>query len=148
MNGYLMQERQFARGEGLFVESFSPENKYGVVFEDDGETAYFYAVEKDAEGQGLRVLDALHIYEARAEQATAIEAAGPEPVAAAAVPSKLNIVWSKDWEKCALVIDGFCHALFDFKAHGGYNINEFPPPNAIWTMGDRKLTGELIKDLF
>jgi hypothetical protein len=50
--------------------------------------------------------------------------------------------------KCALVIDGLCHALFDFIAHGGYNINEFPPPNELWTQGDRKLTMELMQKLF
>jgi hypothetical protein len=167
MNGYLMQEQRFTRGEDNFIESFSPENRYGVVFEDDGDTAYFYAVEKDAEGQGLRVLDALHIYET--DEA---EGAGPEPAAkskakpkaaakgkpkappekAAPPPekklSKLILVWSKDWKKCALVIDGYCHAIFDFEAQSGYNINEFPPPNSIWTKGERKLTDELIKSLF
>jgi hypothetical protein len=132
MNGYLMQEKRLVRGEDSFIESFSQENKHGVVFEDDGETGYFYAVERDEEGQGLRVLDALHIYE--------VEAGGSE--------SKLLIVWSRDWEKCALVIDGFCHAIYDFKARGGYNINEFPPPNEIWTQGERKLTDELIRSLF
>ncbi len=134
MRGYLMQERDIVRGADAFIESYSPENKHGVVFEDDGETGYFYAVEKDAEGQGVRILDALHIYEsADTKQAK---------------PSKLLIVWSKDWEKCALVIDGFCHAIYDFKIQGGYNINEFPPPNAIWTKGERKLTDELIKSIF
>ncbi|HXB94483.1 MAG TPA: DUF2251 domain-containing protein, partial [Puia sp.] len=63
MNGYLMQERDWTPGEDLFLESFSPENHFGVVFEDDGETAYFYAVEKDDEGAGLRILDALHVFE-------------------------------------------------------------------------------------
>lgn len=114
MNGYLMQERQWTPGEDLFVESFSPESPYGVVFEDDGQTAYFYAVEKDREGTGLRVLDALHIRETEES--------------AAQKPGRLQIVWSRDWMKSALVLDGLCHALFDFIAHGGYNINEFPPP--------------------
>jgi hypothetical protein len=50
--------------------------------------------------------------------------------------------------KCALVIDGYVHALFDFEAHGGYNINEFPPPNEFWTKGERKLTDEVIQNLF
>jgi hypothetical protein len=129
-------------GEDNFVESFSPENNYGVVFEDDGDTAYFYAVEKDPQGHGLKVLDALHIYESD-------EVGQPgedgQPVKS---PSKLLIVWSKDWLKCALIIDGFCHAIYDFQAHGGYNINEFPPPNDVWTKGDRKLTDELVKSLF
>lgn len=135
-----MLERQWTPGEDLFAESFSPESPYGVVFEDDGQTAYFYAVEKDAEGTGLRVLDALHIRETGGENAEPLDPAQP--------PSKLQIVWSRDWMKCALVIDGLCHALFDFIAHGGYNINEFPPPNELWTQGDRKLTMELMQKLF
>jgi hypothetical protein len=148
MNGYLMQERQWTPGEDLFVECFSPESPYGVVFEDDGQTAYFYAVEKDKEGTGLRVLDALHIRETGIgpEEEEGGELA--EFPRAAQKPSKLQIVWSKDWMKSALVIDGLCHALFDFIAHGGYNINEFPPPNEFWTQGDRKLTMELMQKLF
>jgi hypothetical protein len=155
MNGYLMQERQWTPGEDLFVESFSSENLYGVVFEDDGQTAYFYAVEKDKEGAGLRVLDALHIRETGVEPAEdghvedgAGQASDNGPVPTAQKPSKLQIVWSRDWMKSALVIDGYCHALFDFIAHGGHNINEFPPPNEFWTQGDRKLTMELMQRLF
>jgi hypothetical protein len=134
MNGYLMQEQDWVPGQDLFIESFSPESRYGVVFEDDGEAAYFYAVERDSEGAGVRVLDALHIHESEDQ--------------AGAKPSPLKIVWSRDWMKCALVIDGYCHALFDFEAHGGYNINEFPPPNDFWSKGDRKLSDELIQKLF
>ncbi|GGB10054.1 DUF2251 domain-containing protein [Puia dinghuensis] len=135
MNGYLMQEQDWVAGEDLFVESFSPENSYGVVFEDDGETAFFYAVEKDKTSGELRVLDALHIHESNEDD--------PEPATA-----QLKIIWSKDWLKVALVIDDHVHALFDFEAHGGYNINEFPPPNDFWTQGDRKLSNEMIRQLF
>jgi hypothetical protein len=164
MNGYLMQEQSFRRGEDCFLESFSPENNYGVVFEDDGETGYFYAVEKDPGGHGLRVLDALHIYEAdsgdeedqtNAETQTAtsgsVEGASQQKPRGDSNPeaaSKLLIVWAKDWKKCALIINGSCHAIFDFEAHGGYNINEFPPPNDFWTKGERKLTDELVKRYF
>jgi hypothetical protein len=190
MNGYLMQEQQWIPGEDLFVESFSPENSYGVVFEDDGQTAYFYAVEKDKEGAGLRVLDALHIQET-GDEPEEDEDMDDEPGAGLAdedvadedddgdddegniaddadseeepeingnvadgkppggLPAnKLQIVWSNDWMKCALVIDGFCHALFDFEAKGGYNINEFPPPNQFWTQGDRKLNDDMMRQLF
>ena len=138
MNGYLMQDLQFTPGQENFIESFSPENSFGVVFEDDGETGYFYAVEKDKDGTGLRILDALHIYEV--EEDPAVQEGGS--------PSKLLIVWSRDWMKCALVIGGYCQALFDFEAQGGYNINEFPPPNDIWTKGGRKLTDELVQRYF
>jgi hypothetical protein len=136
MNGYLMLEKEWRPGDDLFLESFAPENHFGVVFEDDGEAAYFYAVEKDDAGAGLQILDALHIHE-RDET--------DEPSTSA---SRLQILWSRDWVKCALLIDGLVHALFDFQTHGGYNINEFPPPNAIWTNGDRHLTDELIRQSF
>jgi len=136
MNGYLMHEQNLVAGEDTFIESFAPENNYGVVFEDDGDTAYFYAVERDKDGHGSVILDALHIYQSG-------EGENGAPPA-----SKLLIVWSKDWLKCALIIDDFCHALFDFEAHGGYNINEFPPPNDFWTRGERKLTEERLRELF
>ncbi|HWK02269.1 MAG TPA: DUF2251 domain-containing protein [Puia sp.] len=158
MKGYLMQEQAFVPGKDNFIESYAPENNYGVVFEDDGETGYFYAVEKDKEGAGLRVLDALHIYEAAeflADKAAAAigqtPVSPPEKKAGAAdgiSPSKLLVIWSRDWMKCALVIDGSCQAIYDFEAQGGYNINEFPPPNDIWTKGDRKLTDEMVRTLF
>lgn len=137
-----MQELSFVQGEDTFLESFSPENLYGVVFEDDGDTAYFYAVEKDPAGGGLKILDALHIYEAPDPDDP------PPPGSGEGGSSKLLIVWSKDWMKCALVLDGYCQAIFDFQAQGGYSINEFPPPNGIWTRGERKLTNELISSLF
>lgn len=139
-----MQEGEWTPGEDLFLESLSPENKFGVVFEDDGDTAYFYALEMDQEGTGMRILDALHIDERAGDP----EAEEKEERAAALKPNRLQIVWSHDWMKSALVIDGYCHALFDFEGQGGYNINEFPPPNKIWTQGDRKLTDELMRRLF
>jgi hypothetical protein len=134
MNGYLMQQQTFVAGEDTFIESLSLENKYGVVFEDDQETGYFYAIEIDPETKQQRILDALHIYETDD---------GKEKK-----QSSLLIIWSKDWLKCALVIDDECHAIFDFKNQGGYNINEFPPPNAFWTKQERKLTDEIIQKIF
>jgi hypothetical protein len=136
MKGYLMQEKKLLAGQDTFIESVSPENNYGVVFEDDGETAYFYALERDPTSQEPRILDALHIYQT--------EETGVEDK----TPQKLMIIWSRDWMKAALVIDGRCHGLFDFKEHGGYNINEFPPPAGPWTKRGRKLTNELLSDLF
>jgi hypothetical protein len=152
MNGYLMQEQKWIPGEDLFLESFTPENRYGVVFEDDGDAAYFYAVEKDTEGAGLRILDALHIHETESEEEDNAENPAPaskgQPEIAKAAAKPLLIIWARDWMKCALVIEGYCHALFDFKEQRGYNINEFPPPNDLWTKGDRKLTDALIRSLF
>ena len=134
MKGFLMQRQTVTAGQETFIESFSPENNYGVVFEDDGETGYFYAVELDPVSKEQRILDALHIYEA--EDSNAQES------------KQLLIIWSKDWLKCALVVGGICNAIFDFKDQGGYSINEFPPPNDIWTKHPRALTDDIINQLF
>ena len=44
MKGYLLKEQQFTAGEDTFIDSDSSENNYAVVFEDDTETGYFYAL--------------------------------------------------------------------------------------------------------
>ena len=36
MNGYLIQDQEWMAGQDTFIESVSSENRYGVVFEDDG----------------------------------------------------------------------------------------------------------------
>ena len=135
MKGYLLQKKVLDPGQKVFLDSYSPENSYGVAFEDDGESGYFYALEKTAQSNQPRILDALHIFES-AERMDDNK------------PVELMIVWTTDWLKCALILDGSCHALFDFENQGGYNINEFPPPNSFWTKHNRKLTTEIIQSIF
>lgn len=135
MRGYLLAEKSFTPGEDTFVESVSSENNYAVVFEDDADTGYFYALELTPGTDGQRILDALHIY--------TVEDIVEDPG-----QWHLKIIWSRDWLKCALIINGHCHALFDFENQGGYNLNEFPPPNDFWTKGDRSLTNERINAIF
>ncbi len=133
MNGYLMQEQSVHRGQPTFIESTNPENLFAVVFEDDGETGYFYALQNQEGGGEPVILDALHIYQvSEKEEGT----------------TRISIVWSKDWLKSALVLNNTCHALFDFEKQGGHNISEFPPPNEIWTKGERTLTNEMIGAIF
>lgn len=135
MNGYLMQQRVIVLGNDVFVESRSLENKYGVVFESNDETGYFYAIEMDDATNGQRILDALHIFttEEISQQKRQID---------------IKIIWTKDWLKCALILDDECHAVFDFEKQGGYSINEFPPPNSFWTKQERKLTDNILKEIF
>jgi hypothetical protein len=135
MKGYLLKEQAFSPGEDTFVESSSSENSYAVIFEDDAETGYFYALEVNKDTGEQKILDALHIYES---------ATAPGKGKSAVV----KIIWSTDWLRCALVINNYCHAAFDFQNQGGYNRNEFPPPNEIWTKGERKLTDEMVEQLF
>lgn len=135
MNGYLLREQEYTAGEDTFIECITDENNYGVVFEDDTDTGYFYAVEMEPGTGKMNILDALHIYNV-------------EEVPEEQRKGKIRIIWSKDWQRCALVINNYCHAVFDFENHGGYCRNEFPPPNAIWTKGNRTLTNEMVNALF
>lgn len=135
MKGYLLRQQAYTAGEDTFIESTSNENNYAVVFEDDTYTGYFYAVELDPQTGKQRILDALHIY--NSEEVPAEQRAGV-----------IKIFWSTDWLRCALVINNFCHAVFDFEHHGGYCRNEFPPPNSFWTKGDRTLTNEMVAAFF
>ncbi len=135
MKGYLLKEQSITIGENTFIECVSSENDFAVMFEDDTESGYFYAAEKSRETQDIRILDMLHIYDV-------------ESIAEPERSAVLSVIWSTDWMKCALVINSYCHAVFDFGNHGGYNRHEFPPPNAIWTQGDRKLTDKMISAFF
>jgi hypothetical protein len=135
MKGFLLREQPFTVGEDTFVECMSNENNYGVVFEDDTDTGYLYAVEVEPGSGKQNILDALHIYN--------VEVIPPEQR-----KGNLTIIWSTDWQRCALIINNYCHAVVDFENHGGYCRNEFPPPNSIWTKGDRKLTNEMVAAFF
>jgi len=135
MKGYLLKEQAFVAGEETFIESNSSENNYAVVFEDDTETGYFYALEINKETGAQQILDALHIYEA-------------EDIEAGKRPGVAKIIWSTDWLKCGLLINNYCQAVFDFAQQGGYCRNEFPPPNSFWTRGERTLTDTMVAVFF
>ena len=52
-------EETFTVGQDTFFDSISPTTTYGVTFEDDLTTGYFYAVETKSD---INILDALHIH--------------------------------------------------------------------------------------
>lgn len=135
MKGYLLKEQHIRIGADTYIESFAAENNYGVMFEDDTDTGYFYAGERHSATNELRILDMLHIYDVRS-------------IAEAEKRATLSIIWSTDWLKCALVINSYCHAVFNFSDHSGYNRNAFPPANDIWSGPERKLTDEMVTVIF
>lgn len=134
MRGFLLREQALTPGTDTFIECVSEENNFAVVFEDDTDTGYFYALELDPEKGTQRILDALHIYQVEEEE---------KPAA-----GMLQIIWSTDWLKCALVINNKCQAVFDFENQAGYNRSEFPPPNETWTKQERTLREDVIKEMF
>jgi hypothetical protein len=123
----ICEELIFSVGEETFVTS-STNNGYAVVFEDNGETGYFYAVRQNAE---LEILDALHIYNV-------------EDVVDRAKPSTLKLLWTTDESKAFLSINNYYHAVFDFQARAGYGRNGFPGPNKWTLVKERLLTESLL----
>ena len=120
-------------GENTFFSSILPGNAYGVVFEDDLRTGYLYAVNNTPD---LIILDALHIYDVH-------------NVTDKDKPSKLQIAWTEDGWIASLLINNYCHAIFDFKNKAGYCRNGFPPANGSWAVSvNRSLTDGLIKEIF
>jgi len=61
------------------------------------------------------------------------------------IPSTVQIVWSRDGLKSALVINRFPHAVFDFQASRGYCRNDFPPPTGDWSKEGHAWTDEAIE---
>ena len=111
---HVTAEQEFAIGKATVVEGRAPEGPFVAVFEDDQETAYFYALDTSAPGNSIR--DALHIYN----------------VANVTDREKLSTVkigWSKDSQKAVLLINGHPHAIFDFEAKRGYCRTGFPSPS-------------------
>ncbi|HDJ0859416.1 TPA: DUF2251 domain-containing protein [Escherichia coli] len=91
-----------------------------AVFEDDGNTGYFYALDESVEGNPVR--DAVHIYNV-------------EDISDAHIPSDVKIGWSEDCLKCVLLINGYPHGVFDFEGKNGYCRSGFPPPvNHEWSV--------------
>jgi hypothetical protein len=109
------REETLTVGEGGFVDCASHVPPFAVVFEDDRDTGYFYAIEMDAEGDDYQILDALHVYTA------ANVADGDEPV-------RFQIAWTDDGRRALLLIEGAPWAAFDFERKQGLSRSDFPPP--------------------
>lgn len=97
-------EETFIIGEDTFFESVSSTTSFGVTFEDDLTTGYFYAVDTKPD---LKILDALHIYNVT-------------DVVDKDKPCKIQIVWSDNGLIASLLINDYCHAIFDFDKRAGY----------------------------
>jgi hypothetical protein len=123
-------------GTPLVLDSDSPQAGFGVVFEDDGETGYFYAIDLDDEAP--RILDAVQIYDV--DDAAEIRSAH----AALAI----RIVWSADGTKAGLFLANKLNAAFDFSRRAGYCLSGYPGAGDGWTRHDwrwAKAAGDLFR---
>jgi hypothetical protein len=131
MKATVVLEQSIHVGSPTVVEGPSPAARFSAVFEDDGETVYFYGLDGSREDP---VLGALHAYIVRS-------------VSDRHPPSSLRIAWSPDGLKVVLLINDHPHAVFDFSAKRGYCRTNFPPPDKNWTQFDYRWD-ESVLDLF
>lgn len=116
----------FTVGTPKVLESFFEHVPYGVVFEDDGDTGYFYAASQDG------ILDALHIYNV-------------EDVSDKHIPNHVLILWDDACTIAALCINDYIHAVYDFVEQAGYCRNGFPEAQGEWVkVENRVLDDELL----
>ena len=121
MPGVLVAEGTITVGQPVVVEGPAPNSHFGAVFEDDGETAYFYGM--DFNSQSQPIVDARHIYNVA-------------QVSDRSVPSVVHIVWTVDGLKAALMINNYPHAVIDFAARRSYCRTGFPKPSDEWSEHD------------
>ena len=115
MKPFLGNQAEITVGEPVVLESDAPSGERGVVFEDDGDTGYFYA--RDYRVEGKMFVDAMHIYSVKG-------------VVDADRPSSIRIIWTRDFSKSALLINDAPYGIFDFKDKIGYCQDKFPEPDA------------------
>ena len=120
----MSSESHVARiGDKFILQLDAPSRLLTVVFEDDGDTGYFYALAPTPSGE-LELLDALHVYNAEADlRGTDI---------------RLELAWSADGARAGLRVNAALWALFDFEAERGWSRSNFPPPAGKWRMDEAR----------
>ena len=111
LGSHIRLEESISYGTPAVHISPSPTERFSVVFEDDGDTGYFYARDADA------IVDAMQIYVASAQSGSAT----------------LQIAWADDGLKAVAVIARTPQAVFDFAARHGYCRRNFPEPAEGWS---------------
>ena len=99
-------------GQETFIESCPTTGNNAVVFEDNGETGYLYAIERAA-GEELKILDAINIYDVA-------------NVTDKNIPSEVKIFWNDDFDKVGLVINAIVMPSCISKIESDYAELGFP----------------------
>jgi hypothetical protein len=102
-------------GKDASLAADSPDRRFSGIFEDDGDTGYFYGAQfSETEAGKFTILDALHIYNV----AAVVDKQSEYPI---------EIRWAANQHRVGLFIEGYCHAVFDFDAKRAACRDGFPP---------------------
>lgn len=105
-------------GMPTVVESNADGSPYGAIFEDDGKVAYFYGLDKRLVTQPI--VDSVYVYN------VSHVLDHPTTELDVHVPCDVDIVWSPDQQRVALLLNGRAHAAFDFGGKRAYCRSNFP----------------------
>jgi len=111
-------EAQLIVGHPATLEGASPSQPFAAVFEDDGDTGYFYALDRRLAEQPI--IDALQIYR--------VSAVGDR-----VQPSRVRIVWAEEGKSVALFINDQAHAIVSFGRRRASCRLNFPPAAGSFT---------------
>jgi hypothetical protein len=103
----------------------SSDEPYAVVFEDDGETGYWYAGAVDENGSA-EILDAVQLY--------VVKDLG-DPVE----PAEIVMKWSATGRQAIILINDIPQAIYDFENQQAYCRSGFPEPDGNgWCKNDHQ----------
>lgn len=91
---YIADDKLHKIGEKTQLQALFEVAKYGAVFEDDGDTGYFYLLDEDG------IIDALHIYNA-------------DEIADRDIPANIVILADEPCTIFTLAINDVIFAIFD-----------------------------------
>ncbi len=114
-------------GMPTVVESSAEATPFAALFEDDGKVGYFYGMDRRL-GDDNNIVDSVHIYH--------VTALLEHPVQDLDVyaPCDIEIAWSPDERRVALLLNGHPQAAFDFEARRAYCRSNFPMASS-WSSG-------------
>ena len=93
--------------ESFLIGEFSPDGKWCVTFEDNGETGYLYIQHVNEKGETGDIFDHLWIYNRIMPPISACK--------------EVYILWNDDSTKAGLIVDQECWGIFDLKSRRKLN---------------------------
>ncbi len=124
--------------ESFLISEYSPDEKWCVTFEDNGETGYLYIQHVNEKGEAGDIFDHLWVYNQIMP-----------PIGAC---KEVFILWNDDSTRACLIVDQECWGIFDLKSWRKLNAprkdNEILEISFdVWEKGIDETDGEKIKSI-
>jgi hypothetical protein len=113
-------------GTARTIISTHPDRRYAIIFEDDTETGYVYALDQHRDGDPI--CDAALIYQGLPDGEFALE-----------------IFWHPDRATAAISADNTPQCVIDFETQRIWCRSGFPPADPAWTSNDKAWTDDCLE---